>query len=570
MRRTWFLLMSVSLLWGWDSAQAQVGPDPKAKYQSIISKARDRLLTLNKTPGTGEAALAGYALIKAGLPKDHPYVQQLTTATVERINRGAYQSGPEPQHHVYEAACDAMLLADVDPIKYQPQLATLRDYLVRKQLPQGSWYYPSVPLDAGDTSITQFAILGLWAAKRAGLDLPQSTLDNAARWLLKTQIADGGFAYHPFSGGGPDPMKSTHTMTAAGCGSLLVIKQLSYPDSGSSETPAPTYRKRFGVLESLQSEQPKAPPPQRPTVREADLDAGIRKAKTWIADHYDTIPDARLQYCQYAIERIATLLDVDVIGTHQWYDEGARRLVQTQLASGEWAGGPTETVASTCFALLFLCRATQQLVIPPRARARLHGGGLLAGGKGLPDDLSQVDIRNGEVKRRVPKTPLDQLLSELERPAAEVNDASQAAVVEAVQLENRDQLIGQVDRLRKLVNDPRPEVRTIAVWALGRSDDLRQTPLLIAALQDPDLEVAAEAGIALCVLSRQPEGVRAAGGKGNLVPIEPPEPREQEDAASYAKRTQAWQTAARQAWHEWYLQVRPYDERDDRQEPRKK
>src|SRR5262249_27256640 len=157
----------------------------------------------------------GYALIKSGTPKDNAYIQQLTAATVDRINRGVYQSGPEPQHHVYEAACDAFLLTDVDPVLYQPQLATLRDYLVRHQLPQGSCFYPSSPPEAGDTSITQFALLGLWATKRAGIDVPQATWDNAAKWLLKTQMPDGGFAYHPFAG---NQQPSTHTMTAAGCG----------------------------------------------------------------------------------------------------------------------------------------------------------------------------------------------------------------------------------------------------------------------------------------------------------------------------------------------------------------
>jgi hypothetical protein len=86
---------------------------------------------------------------------------------------------------------------------------------------------------------------------------------------------------------------------------------------------------------------------------------------------------------------------------------------------------------------------------------------------------------------------------------------------------------------------------------------------LIAALADANVDVAAEAGLSLCVLSRRPEGIGVPGSKGRLVPTEPPEPAENEDDAAHVKRIQAWQKAAHQAWHEWYLQARPYDERDD-------
>jgi hypothetical protein len=561
---------------GW----TQLDFNARSRYESTIKKSRDRLLELNKQPGTGEAALAAYALVKSGVDKSHAQVREITAGTVARVNSGAYGSGPEPQHHVYDAGCDAMLLAEIDPVAYRPQLETLRDYLIRKQLSNGSWYYPNPPTDAGDTSITQFALLGLWAVKRAGLDVPQVAWERCARWLMSTQRKDGGFCYHPHETNLPHHVTSTHTMTAAGCGSLLVIRRMLYSMNPLSDVdmPPPPPRKRFGILENLASEREAAAKAKRdfsPTVPEVDIRQAARQAQTWLAQHYDAKPPGYVQYFHYACERTGALLNTEKFGEHRWYDEGAKTLIAMQRPSGDWedaasVGGAATPVRNISFALLFLCRATQTIITPPPAKVRLHGGGLLGGGKGLPDDLSQVDMQNGEIKRRVPKTSLDALLTELERPAAEVNDAAQIAVVDAVQLDQRDELIGQIDRLKKLLSDPRPEVRMVAAWGLGRSDDVRQTPLLIASLQDPDLEVAAEIGLALCVLSRQPEGVRAAGGKGDLVPKEPPEPREQEDAESYNGRTQAWRAAATTAWREWYLQVRPYDERDDRQEVRKK
>jgi len=559
---------------------AELEPNARKRYESTINKARDRLLALNKTPGSGEAALAAYALIKSGLEKTHPQIREITAGTVARINSGAYTSGPEPAHHVYEGACDAMLLAEVDPVAYRPQLEILRDYLVRKQLPSGAWYYPNATPESGDTSITQFALLGLWAAKRAGLEVPMSAWERCARWLISTQRNNGGFSYHPFETGNAEATNSTPTMTAAGCGSLLIIRRMLYADNPLSELEPPhppATKKRFGVLETLTPEKDNAANKRSgaPTVPEADLRQAIKQGQHWLAEHFDALPPGTFtEYFYYGCERTGALLDTEMFGSHRWYDEGAKILVATQRPSGQWEsatplGGGANPTRQTIFALLFLSRATQTIITPPPPKTRLHGGGLLGGGRGLPDDLSQVDVQGGEVKRRVPKSSLDALLTDLERPAANVSDDAQKAVVEAVQLEHREELIGQIDRLRKLVKDSRPEVRQVAVWALGRSDDLRHTPLLIAALMDPDLEVAAEAGTSLCVLSRQPDGVRAPGGK-DMLPVEPPEPREQEDAASYEKRAKAWQTAARAAWNDWYLQVRPYDERNDRQELRKK
>ena len=57
---------------------------------------------------------------------------------------------------------------------------------------------------------------------------------------------------------------------------------------------------------------------------------------------------------------------------HDWYREGAEYLIQAQQESGSWPGtgendpnahGETELIR-TCFALLFLKRATQKPPIP--------------------------------------------------------------------------------------------------------------------------------------------------------------------------------------------------------------
>ena len=576
----WPIVATVIAAGAWPAA-AELDPATRAKYGPVIDKGRDRLVTLSPAAGTGEAALCGYALIKAGLAKSHPRILEQTAATVERINRGAYQSGSESQAMIYEAACDAMFLAEVDPKAYKPQLEVIRDYLVRRQLSNGAWCYPTTPDGLGDTSVTQFALLGLWAVRRSGVDVPPAAWDKCARWLIAAQRKDGGFAYRPNETSNKDFSIATHSMSAAGLGSLLVVKRNIYsanPLSDVEVSIAASGKKRFGVLENLPPERPGAmpalPAEHRPNVSRDALEQAIRQSINWLGDHYEAIPAFRspLLYYHYTCERAGALLNTESFGSHKWYEEGAKTLVQRQRPTGEWEDStlPISPAANTAFALLFLSRATQSIVGPPAPRIRLHGGGLLGGGRGLPDDLANVDVRDGVVKQRAPKAAIDALLADLEKPTTVVDESEQIKVVEAIQLEQRDQLVGQIDRLRKLVRDPRPEVRQVAVWALGRSDDLRQAPLLIAAVADANPDVAAEASLALCVLSRRPEGVRIPGSKDSLAPTEPPEPTADDDESSYGKRFQDWQNTARKAWHEWYLQVRPYDERDDQHQLRTK
>jgi hypothetical protein len=570
MRWAVYLTFSLAIL-PMASAAAQADRNQRDKYADVIARGRNRLLELKTEPGSGEAALAAYTLAKAGVGKDHPLIQSAMAAVASKVQRGVYGAGPEPPHHVYEAACDAMLLADVDPITYRPQLEAIRDYLVRKQLPNGAWFYPYQEPDAGDTSISQFALLGLWAVQRARLDVPLTTLEKAGRWFLVTQRRDGGFNYQPHKA--MYQTESVPTMTAAGLSSLLIVRRMLY--QSGLETDAPTTpqpnKKRFGVLERPQEDKPAEKTAAKPPAAyKGELEDGIRRAARWMAEHYTTFPRTGhtqyMQYLHYACERIGTLMESEAFGSHRWYEEGGEALRSIQKPNGEWweiNQGETTAVRATCFALLFYVRATQSVVGPPR-KVQLVGSGLLAGGRGLPDDLAQVQMTEGQVKPRVPQGDLDVLLAELERSGKVVEEAVAERIVETVQLERREQLIGQIERLKRLVSDPRAEVRRVAVWAVGRSDDLRSAPLLIAALGDSDLGVATEASLALCVLSRQPQGLPTGEKKGEFYPIDPPSQQDNEDDAAYAARLAQWQRTLRKAWHDWYLQVRPYDERDDR------
>ena len=67
----------------------------------------------------------------------------------------------------------------------------------------------------------------------------------------------------------------------------------------------------------------------------------------------------------YGLERVGDLQRRNLIGGHNWYVEGATELVKDQKADGHWTDfthEPKELIG-TCFALLFLDRATLGLAV---------------------------------------------------------------------------------------------------------------------------------------------------------------------------------------------------------------
>src|SRR5690606_27891172 len=104
-----------------------------------------------------------------------------------------------------------------DPQRFASEIDLITQFLLQFQSQRGSWYYHLQVDTGGDTSITQYAMLGAWAASRSGVNIPNSVLSRCAHWHLQTQQADGSFGYHP---GHPIHYAGTHTMTVNGVTSL--------------------------------------------------------------------------------------------------------------------------------------------------------------------------------------------------------------------------------------------------------------------------------------------------------------------------------------------------------------
>ncbi len=97
----------------------------------------------------------------------------------------------------------------------------------------------------------------------------------------------------------------------------------------------------------------------------ARVDQAIYDGLAWLDLHWTVEENpggARSHYYYlYALERVGVLGQIDLIGAHRWYVDGAKHLIGAQADDGHWNSG-TEIepgdVIDTCFALLFLKKAT--------------------------------------------------------------------------------------------------------------------------------------------------------------------------------------------------------------------
>ena len=138
---------------------------------------------------------SAWRLPSTGSPRSHPKI-----ADAVRTIQAALANGPERfSPGVYDTGIAIMCLVAVDPSKYRFEIESLVQSLHLRQKSHGAWGYPPENPDNGktcDTSMTQYAVLGLWEAEdQAGVETPRVVWDRVARWLLLTQDPSGGYGY---------------------------------------------------------------------------------------------------------------------------------------------------------------------------------------------------------------------------------------------------------------------------------------------------------------------------------------------------------------------------------------
>jgi hypothetical protein len=317
-----------------------------------------------------------------------------------------------PLEKTYCVALLAMCLEELDRVKYQQKIAQCGQFLLDNIKPNGGFAYgeptafvndvpykmpkndvasaggKAKPIDLGETkgkpevrnkikltkkkdgpaqrsdnSNCQYAALGMRACHDAGIVFPKEWIEKCKAYWAATQhpgekgaaakerpaIASGTGAQMPVGdprgwcysdGQGSDCSHGGNaysSMTAGAIGAVCIFDYMMGKE----------WKKEKVVIDGL-----------------AWLD------KNWsVTENIGPCETAKgstngwLYYYLYAVERTGMLYDTALIGNHDWYLDGARVLLAAQAANGSWDGSHFKHPTwDTCFAILFLKRATKRLV----------------------------------------------------------------------------------------------------------------------------------------------------------------------------------------------------------------
>lgn len=520
-----------------------------ARYDAAVGKGVAYIRSQLDKPlgGAGIYVLAAYALLKAGEPASDPFIAGTINGVLQRSGGSQYQP-ISPYEHIYGAGVDAMLLADLEDFdRYRSNIQVIANYIVAAQRADGSW--SNTPTDPGDVSMSQYGMLGLWAAQRAGCNVPPTSIDKGAQFLMSNGQPDGGWAYRPGTNAGPGAGSSTHNMTMAAGGSLAIARLLLH---GQRVKPKQEKEeKAFGILEKkdplagLQLE-PGGPafPDFRAQVGASSLDQRVERSFGWINTRFQPVStQAHKIYFYYALERAASLHGEDELGGRDWYTTYGDGLLSLQRDDGAW-DTHHGSVTGTSFAILYFMKSTEQII------KKLYGLGIQRGDRGNPF---------GDKKKKREPTELDLLLADLEKMDFEELDESPVEVADELilsvtSIDDPEKLVGEKDRLLRLLKHPSAEVRQPVVWALGRTGDFSLVPQMLDSLRDVNLDVAVEALMALRYIARKPNGFGIS-----LNPLEGAELGSEEEKLKAANR---WRDKAYRTWAAWYFRLRPWEQQD--------
>src|SRR5262245_39123414 len=332
-----------------------------------------------------------HADVPEGNAKLQDYLKRVLEAKMERT---------------YKVALLAMSLEELDRVKYQPKIKQCAQFLVDNQAQNGQWSYGEptqfvdpgvatggparaavasagkeggekqkpkvvhkIPVEkrrqgppSGDNSNSQYAALGLRACWDAGIQIPKETvIKPAKKWWQTSQLGDGkGKPDNSVATSGgqmiADPRgwsyvqndRAYGSMTAGAIGAVCIYDYMLGEDWKKDKIVAGGMGwlvKNFSVTENV-----------------GPCETGGQDPKEF------------LYYYLYALERVGMLYDTPFVGNHDWYLDGARVILNAQKPDGSWAESGPATMRpawDTCFAILFLKRATRPLVISQdRNRAR--------------------------------------------------------------------------------------------------------------------------------------------------------------------------------------------------------
>ena len=290
----------------------------------------------------GITALCTLALIENGVPVNDPQIQKGRQFVIKESDK---------LKSTYDLALATLLLSRIGDREDKSLIRKYAARLVAGQTSTGGWSY-SCPLAStsilsnprarkpkvspGDNSCTQFAVLGLWTASRSNIDIEQSMV-GVARRFVESQNEDGGWSYRLPTEDKEEPSKNS--MTLAGLFCLTVARATKIRAMEEEE------EKETGTRGETQKEG-------ESLISDPIFAKGLEMAGKYAAG----IRTSSAKYFLWSTERVGVLLGLEKLGDTDWFSKGADVLIKTQKEDGGWENSRGKLV-DTSFAILFLRKA---------------------------------------------------------------------------------------------------------------------------------------------------------------------------------------------------------------------
>ncbi|MFN0057019.1 MAG: hypothetical protein ACKVX7_01055 [Planctomycetota bacterium] len=448
------LLLFVTVLAG-SSVPVAAQPPPRNDVSAIedsIERGRTFLYSALRRAGEasqdhyrssypmGYHALAVYALLEAGTPHDAPLVREMFRQ-LDRLPMTQVYSVA-----LYVLALDAWWRATPRPAAPAPsrgktqvptrakiegrtrvRLAAAIEWLVNGVVPnKGVWGYESVrdPASRGwaDFSNTQFAVLALHVGRQHEIAVPRLLFEQIATTHLEsgweTTVPERLRCEGPgwWSELPPAQLGQADQVVLDASGYTVIAAPMVWPyvpdaaglrrSSQYSMIAAATSSlvvARFALEAATEAQSPESTERTRAFITR--IDGGICGGMVGLADGFSHLYPAasdtlhrNYYYTIYSVEKAFDLGGVERIQGRDWHAEQSRLLVTEQGPNGAWGvveSSGEQQVVSTCFALLFLKRATRRLRV--QALGPIVTGLGDAGGVGIGAGRLFIPSREGTV-----------------------------------------------------------------------------------------------------------------------------------------------------------------------------
>ena len=160
-------------------------------------------------------AMTGYVLLAfmatGNLPEEGEYARQVKAGLdflLDGIGVDGQYRGVDGGKYMYNHGIATIALGELYGQSRNPAIREKLQRAIRLIVTtqsgngqnKGGWRYQPRPGDA-DISVTVLQVVALRAAKNAGLDVPQQTIDDAVDYVKRCAVRGGGFAYQAGQGG---------------------------------------------------------------------------------------------------------------------------------------------------------------------------------------------------------------------------------------------------------------------------------------------------------------------------------------------------------------------------------